>query len=76
MKLSPYLYLMSGRGPSLRGGGEVLRSESDADTGRRGREAEDGAREVFQLGTRGEDRGFGMLDMPDRVLEKEQISRS
>lgn len=63
------LYLLSGRGLSLRRGGEVLRSESDSDTGLRGgREALEEAREVFQLGTRGEDRGLGRVDIPDRLL--------
>lgn len=38
IKKCPYLYLLSRRGPSLRGGGEPSGSESDSDTGLRGRE--------------------------------------
>lgn len=62
------LYLVSGRGLSLRGGGEALRSESDSDTGRRGREALEECREVVQLGPTGEDWGFGRVDIPERDL--------
>lgn len=53
----------------------MLRSESDSDTGLRGLEAEEVGREVVQVGTTGEDRGFGRVDTPDRDLEKRhQIS--
>lgn len=45
-----------------------LRSESDSDTGLRGREAEEVGRDVDQVGTTGEDRGFGRVDTPDRDL--------
>lgn len=47
-----------------------LWSESDSDTGLRGREAEEAGRDVDQVGTTGEDRGFGRVDMPDRDLQK------
>lgn len=70
IKLYRYLYLLSGRGLSRRGGGEALRSESDSDTGLRGRDAEEVGREVDQLGTIGEDWGLGRVDTPDRVLVK------
>lgn len=70
MELCPYLYLLSRRGLSLRGGGEALRSESESDTGRRGRDAEEVGREVDQLWATGEDRGLGRVDTPDRDLEK------
>lgn len=65
-----YLYLPCGCGLSLRGGGEALRSESDSDTGLRGREGEAAGREVDQLGNTGEDRGSGRVDTPDRDLGK------
>lgn len=65
---------MSGRGLSLRGGGEALRSESDSDTGRRGREALEECREVVQLGPTGEDWGFGRVDIPERDLQKDQTN--
>lgn len=71
-KSYPYLYLLSGRGLSLRGGGEALRSESDSDTGLRGRDAEEVGCEVDHLGTTGEDWGLGRVDTPDRDLEKKE----
>lgn len=71
VKDCPYLYLLSGRGLSLRGGGEALRSESESDTGLRGREAEEEGREVVQLWTTGEDRGLGRVDTPDRALQSQ-----
>lgn len=67
--LFPYLYLLS-----VWGGGVTLRSESDSDTGLRGREAEEVGRDVDQVGTTGEDRGFGSVDTPDRDLEKSNFS--
>lgn len=48
----------------------MLRSESESDTGRRGREAEESGRDVDQVGSKGEDLGFGRVDIPDRDLEK------
>lgn len=45
-----------------------LWSESDSDTGLRGREAEEVGRDVDQVGATGEDRGFGRVDTPDRDL--------
>lgn len=68
----PYLYRLSGRGLSLRGGGDALRSESESDTGLRGRDAEEVGREVDQVGTTGEDLGLGRVDTPDRDLGKYQ----
>lgn len=65
-----YLYLLSGRGLRLRGG--ELWSESDSDTGLRGCEMEEVLREVLQLGTTGEDRGLGTMDIPDKALDREQ----
>lgn len=62
------LYLESGRGLALLGGGDVLRSESDSDTGLRGLEAEDEGRELVQFCRAGEDLGLGRVDIPDRVL--------
>lgn len=75
IELRPYLYLLSRRGLSLRGGGEALRSESESDTGRRGRDAEEVGREVDQLWATGEDRGLGRVDTPDRDLEKAKTVR-
>lgn len=72
IKLCPYLYLLSRRGLALTGGGEALRSESDSDTGLRGREAEEVGRELVQLGSAGEDRGLGSVDIPERDLQREQ----
>lgn len=57
-------------------GGVTLRSESDSDTGLRGREAEEVGRDVDQVGTTGEDRGFGSVDTPDRDLEKSSKATS
>lgn len=54
----------------------TLRSESDSDTGLRGREAEEVGRDVDQVGTTGEDRGFGSVDTPDRDLEKSSKATS
>lgn len=45
-----------------------LWSESESDTGLRGREAEEVGRDVDQVGATGEDRGFGRVDTPDRDL--------
>lgn len=46
------MYRLSVRGLRLRGGGEVLPSESESDTGLRGREApEEEAREVGSVET-------------------------
>lgn len=73
IKLHPYLYLVSGRGLSLRGRGDTLRSESDSETGLRGRDAEEVGRLVGQLWAAGADRGLGRVDIPDRLLEKAQI---
>lgn len=67
----PYLYLLSAWG-----GGVTLRSESDSDTGLRGREAEEVGRDVDQVGTTGEDRGFGSVDTPDRDLENSSAATS
>lgn len=53
-----------------------LWSESDSDTGLRGREAEEAGRDVDQVGTTGEDRGFGRVDMPDRDLRKAGLNVS
>lgn len=50
----------------------MLRSESESDTGLRGRDAEEVGREVDQVGTTGEDLGLGRVDTPDRDLEKYQ----
>lgn len=52
-----------------------LWSESESDTGLRGREAEEAGRDVDQVGTTGEDRGFGRVDMPDRDLQKTRFER-
>lgn len=71
MLLRPYLYLLSAWG-----GGVSLRSESDSDTGLRGREAEEVGRDVDQVGTTGEDRGFGSVDTPDRDLENSSAATS
>lgn len=68
----PYLYLLSMRGLFLRGSGDALRSESDSDTGLRGREAEEEGRDVVQFGTMGDDRGLGRVDIPDRGLHNKQ----
>lgn len=54
----------------------TLRSESDSDTGLRGREAEEVGRDVDQVGITGEDRGFGSVDTPDRDLEKSSKATS
>lgn len=68
------MYRLSRRGLSLRGGGDTLRSESDSDTGLRGRDAEEEGRElgreVDQVGTTGEDLGLGRVDTPDRDLQE------
>lgn len=69
--LFPYLYLLSAWG-----GGVTLRSESDSDTGLRGREAEEVGRDVDQVGTTGEDRGLGSVDTPDRDLEESSKATS
>lgn len=69
--LRPYLYLLSAWG-----GGVTLRSESDSDTGLRGREAEEVGRDVDQVATTGEDRGFGSVDTPDRDLQNSSAAAS
>lgn len=69
--LFPYLYLLSAWD-----GGVTLRSESESDTGLRGREAEEVGRDVDQVGTTGEDRGFGSVDTPDRDLEESSKATS
>lgn len=70
IKKRPYLYLLSRRGPSLRGGREPSGSESDSDTGLRGREEVEEAGAV-QLRATGEDLGLGRVETPDRDLLKE-----
>lgn len=69
-----YLYLLSAWGLPLRGGGGPSRSESESDTGRRGREAEEEGRDVVHLGGTGDDRGLGRVDIPDRGLYKKKKS--
>lgn len=73
-RVCPHLYRLSRWGLSLRGCGDALRSESDSDTGLRGRDAEEVGRElgceVDQVGTTGEDLGLGRVDTPERVLEE------
>lgn len=59
---------LSERGLSLRGGGEALRSESESDTGLRGREAEEEERGAVQLWWTGEDLGLGRAVKPGRGL--------
>lgn len=72
-RVCPHLYRLSRWGLSLRGGGDTLRSESESDTGLRGRDAEEvgreAGREADQVGPTGEDLGLGRVDTPERDLE-------